>query len=187
MLLDISPFAHRAADDGAGLVLRWEEPRDICRVEIEPARGSRLPLRRAVAVSYWQDKWPKSRQTEADLAPGRTCWAAWRTEDDWFNGAWRAADTRLRVGRKRLIITFAPLAECEFPDMPGYSVTYRRTPKVLIRMPHASKATVRVFTTSEVVEKVVRVELGCGIEPRPRWTGSVEVYNGTLLKLVGWC
>ncbi len=183
MLLDIAPFAQRAVNNGA-IVLRWEEPRDIFRVEIEPAPGRLPPSRRKVIVRYWQDKWPKLRRTEADVTAGRICWAAWKGEDDWFNGQWRAADARLRVLGRRLIVTFAPLARREFPEMQEYSVTYRRTLKLSIEMPHACEATIRVFTTSKVAERTVAIELGCGIKPRPRWDGSVEVYNGTLLKFV---
>ena len=184
MLLDIAPFAHRAMDDEGGLVLHWDEPRDICGIEIELGGGLAKQSDLAVAISYWQEKWPKSRYTDADLAPDRMCWTAWKTEDDWFNGSWRVADTRLDGDGNRLTIRFAPLAEKEFPDIPDYNVTHRHTLKLLIKTPHLAKAIVRVFTNSEVVEKAVAVELGCGVKPRPRWDGSIDVYNGTLLELV---
>ena len=181
MLLDISPFSHRL-DEHDAQVFRWEEPREIYRIELEYSDKNSMPS--LVDVEYWQDKWPDSRPKEEDLESGRAGRAAWKGMDDWFNGRWLKADTRVARNDNTLVITFAPLGATEFPDLSEYSVTFRRTLQLRITQGTRNPAErVQVFTNTEVQERMIHVELSCGLQPRPTWDGHVEVYNGHLENL----
>ena len=97
MRLDIAPFAHREEQDDGSLTFRWEEPRDIHRVELRFADGDPLPSPRDIAIYYWKHHWPEQRLTLADLGKGRIGWHGWKVLDDWFNGVWGRAHVVARA------------------------------------------------------------------------------------------
>jgi len=190
--LDIAPFAYRE-QTSEGLVLRWEEPRDIVRLVVgaaapHPANhtpqpplrqqrgGEGVPEGRAsrgaslqgdgegeVRLWYWRLHWPQDRVTEEDLETGHIGRAGWKAQADWFNGEWQPADLEVAEEAGRLVITFAPLARSEFPQLSEYNVTFRQTNQVRIALPEeAVPEWVEVYTGTPLVERRMAVEVGCG-------------------------
>ena len=79
-------------------------------------------------VQYWCQTWDgKPDPIEAEAGASR---AGWARTDDWANGRWQDADTRVQVDEKRWIYTFALSGEKEFKDIGQPGVGYRKTLKV---------------------------------------------------------
>ncbi len=182
MPLDVAPFAHRWEEEGGRVLLfRWEEPRDLCRIDLSyPDRLAASPGDR-VRVEYWQNKWPSSRWTADDLAPGRIGRAGWKPQDDWFNGSWRQAHTTAGWHERCLTLAFNPLGDSEIPEAKDYNVTFRRTLKLRITLDRPRpKPRASIYTATEIVKRKFTVQLGCGLRGRPIPDPKVEVYNGFL-------
>ncbi|MBI2193420.1 MAG: hypothetical protein HYU36_15705 [Planctomycetes bacterium] len=180
MQLDIAPFAHREESPSeASILFRWEEPREIHRILLEFPSDS-IP-RENLHIRYWKRFWPEHRVLPSDFQPGALCRAGWKPRDDWFNGTWVTADTRLERAGRQVAVTFAPVCEKEFPALAGCDLKFRQTLQLQILAPGAQSFSpaVQVFTDSALEEQHVAVELGCGRTPVP-WDGKVEVYNGVL-------
>lgn len=186
MLLDITPFAARDAD-GTTLTLRWEEPRDINRIVL--TFNGAAP-RDGIRVEYKQQHWPDNRITDADLQKGAGGSLGWRARDDWFNGKWKTAKTVNQRSGSQLIITFAPLADAEFPELAAsYNVTFRQTNQLRIAPPSGSPtiSQTEIYTGTRLQRREIRVEANCrpadpGTSiPEFRWNDArVAVYNGVL-------
>ncbi len=183
MRLDIAPFAHRE-DQGPGTVtFRWEEPREIHRIELHFADGKPLPPRGDIGIHYWKDHWPEERLTLADLSHGRIGSFGWKPRDDWFNGQWREAHVVVRTKGNAITMTFAPLGRREHPELQAdYNVRFRQTMQLQIRLPESSPSIrqTAIFSDTPLRSRAITVELGCGKAAAPVWDGVVEVYNGVL-------
>ncbi len=183
MRLDIAPFAYRETREDGVLTFRWEQPRDIHRIELRFAEGAPLPSPRDIAICYWKDHWPEQRLTLADLEKGRIGWHGWKPLDDWFNGEWRQAHVTARAKEQAIIVRFAPLGRREHPELcEEYNVRFRQTLQLQVRLPEGSPAPAEsaIFTDTPLRRRAITVELGCGQAAAPVWDGIVEVYNGVL-------
>lgn len=184
MKLDIAPFAYREEqDEGRSLAFRWEEPRDVHRVELRFADGDAPPRPRDVRVDYWKDRWPEERVSLADIGKGYIGWLGWKARDDWFNGEWREADRIARAKGQAVAVTFAPLGRREHEELRSdYNVRFRQTMQLRIHLPAdcGRPAAVSVFTDTNLRKRDLTIEFGCGQASSPTWDGSVEVYNGIL-------
>ena len=187
MTLDIAPFAYRDDEPQHGrLVLRWEEPRDLYRLCLRFPSPQAVPDPDQVAVCYWRCHWPQHRATPADLAAGTIGRAGWKQRDDWFNGSWAPAHVLAQPAGAELHLTFAPLAQREFPDLVDFNVTFRQALKLQVALPPGCpRPEVAVFTDTPLVPRRLTVQLGCGQPHPPPWQGQVEVYNGRLDGLRG--
>jgi len=170
-----SPLAEK---DSMGV--EWSESRRIQRVEISFApSGGALPVPDSMQVQYWHRVWDGvAIRRYGEKNAGRTGWVA---NDDWFNGGWKTADTRARTAGRKVIFTFAPSNEKEFPDMKSPGVTYRPTLRVRVKFsgPHPPVARFSAFSDSvwQAPERI-RVQF----EKREQCNDPIEVYNGWLVK-----
>ncbi|MGB9689969.1 hypothetical protein [Thermogutta sp.] len=74
----------------------------------------------------------------------------WTPVDDWTNGTWKVADTRVTQEGNRIRWTFAPTHEREFPNLNQPGVSYRKTLKLrVVGQDHLPRVTAfRCFTDS---------------------------------------
>jgi hypothetical protein len=185
-LLNIAPFAYRDEEAGGRqITFRWEEPRDLHRLVLHFADSEGVPPLEELTVEYWQNHWPEHRVTAADLHRGAIGGMGWKPRDDWFNGRWMRADLQARRRGGTLSLTFAPLCRREFPERTDFPVTFRQTLKLRLTLPDTAPALVgtEIFTDTPTEVRELAVETGCGSDPRPPGKGTVEVYNGELLRL----
>lgn len=170
-----SPLAEK---DSMGV--EWSESRRIQRVEISFApSGGALPAPDSMQVQYWHRVWDGvAIRRYGEKNAGRTGWVA---NDDWFNGEWRTSDTRAQTAGRKVIFTFAPSNEKEFPKMKSPGVTYRPTLRVRVKFsgPHPPVARFSAFSDSvwQAPERI-RVQF----EKREQCNDPIEVYNGWLVK-----
>ena len=152
---DVAPFTLPNCSPGE---IRFEETRDVVAVEL------RLdgPAPDALGLSYLQENWPGTRLENArDMT--QPCQFGWTRVDDWFNGRWKRAKTRVTRGQDgHARIEFEPLTS-EFPDERGYDVRFRRTLGLRIEGLKADAIKqVRIFTRSAPARTGLRVELNAG-------------------------
>ncbi len=138
--------------------VRFEEPRDIVRVDVsfKTAAPSRL------GVSYLQNTWPKVRldEMDGDASPSHFGWVR---QDDWFNCEWREAKVSIsRTSKQKVSIAFQGLAS-EFSELKEYDVAFRRTLGVrLDGAKHEDLKEIKVFTASDPLRTRLSVELDAG-------------------------
>ncbi len=161
----------------AGSEVRFEQPRDICRVKVlfsEPAPAE-------AGLSYLHKTWPQCRAEYPDnMDLTNPCAFGWRPLDDWFNAAWKAAAVRCeRLDEHTLEFTFEGL-HAEFAEFDGrddYNVTFRRTLGVRVDTPApAAICGIEVYSTSMPVKARLRVELDSGLTT-PGGAVSISGYN----------
>lgn len=182
---DAAPFATSVIEEpGKAHGLVWAEWRKIRAVEIEFAPEAVIADPADIRVEYWHRVWnglPDPILTEADVA--RT---GWTPVDDWTNGSWKIADTRVTQDGNRFRWTFAPTHEKEFPNLKRPGVTFRKTLKIrVIAEEHLPKIkSFRVLTDSVYRPLTLRILWGEPAEPRLRWAGQnpgrIEVFNGVI-------
>ncbi len=152
---DISPFALPNCEAGEYI---FEEPHDICRVEVT-FKG---PAPRDTALSYLRHTWPEQRFEDMRVMENPFCFG-WFPIDDYDNSTWQAAAVDLATVNDRTIaLTFKGLSR-EMPDFNGCDVDFRRTLgiKVDTRDPDAIEE-VRIYTKSTSVQSDLRIELDAG-------------------------
>ncbi len=166
---EVAPFALPNSPPGE---IRFEEARDIVAVEL--TLGTRAPGE--LGLSYLQESWPV---TAVELAKELTqpCQFGWIKVDDWFNGHWKRATTRVaRSGDGRVRIEFEPLTR-EFPEERDYDVRFRRTLGLRIEGVKAEAINqVRVFTRSAPANSALRIVLNAGTRTSGNTLGF-EGYN----------
>lgn len=170
---DIRPFAlpNTPANE-----IRFEDPRDICRVVVECA--GKTP--EAVTVSYLTKKWPKEVRLETVDPKGYAHGTGWIAIDDGFNAKWHEAAIDVeRIGAGTLSITFKNL-HSEMADVTDYDVTFRRTLGVKIDLPGGEQPKkVEVYTTSELATSKLRITLDAG-KPTPADDIKAAGYNAAV-------
>jgi hypothetical protein len=172
---DIAPFALPNCPPGE---IRFEETRDVVAIELdlkEPAIG-------ALGLSYLQDNWPGTKLERArDLS--QPCQFGWTRVDDWFNGRWRSAASRVtRREERRARIEFEPLTR-EFPQERDYDVRFRRTLGLRLEGVKADAInTFKVFTRSAPAKTTLRVTLDARA---PRHDGAIRFdgYNAQVVAI----
>ncbi len=171
--VNIAEFAKMECDD-QGIVLHWEEPRDIYKVVVKTDSPSKLVERK---LQYWQNHWPRQRVPKGEVVGGGSGWTA---VDDWFNGQWRDADARVEVKGDRVVYTFNPINALEFPEE-EFEADYRRSVKVRVPVEKGDPEiqAIEVFSNSSWRKQLVKLEWGDGFSDKP-FQGHFEVYNGTL-------
>ncbi len=180
---DIAPFGWPMSyDEGKAHGVRWAEPRKVRRVVVEFADGQTPPEPAQVRLEYWQRVWDgKADPLIVERGAGGVGWDAM---DDWTNGRWLAAKSRVQKNGNAYEFTFAPTSADEIPKFKGEGVTYRKTLAVRIAadsiLPAPSRF--RVYTDSVSKPLRVRVQFGEGREAafkaRQSESGRLEVFNG---------
>ncbi len=182
---DAAPFAQARYDAAThAYAVQWAEPRKIRRIEVEFEANAVLPGADSVRLQYWCQSWdgrPDPIQVETGVAG-----AGWTAVDDWTNGRWKDADTRVDVGGNRWTYSFAPTGEKEFKDIGQPGVAYRKTLKVRLLAekslpkPHRFRA----FTDAVCRPLGVRILWGkpaaAGLRVDGENAGRLEVYNGSV-------
>jgi hypothetical protein len=166
---DIAPFALPRTPPGE---VRFEESRDVVAVEVT-LDG---PVPESLGLSYLQEHWPNTAlELTSDLT--QPCQFGWTRVDDWFNGRWRRAKTRIaRRDANHTRIEFEPLT-AEFPEERQYDVRFRRT--LGLRIEGVKPEVIRKFTVetrSAPARSTLRVELDAGT-PTPAGSIRFDGYN----------
>ena len=173
---DIAPFALPNCAPGE---VRFEEPRDIVRLEI----ALRGPVPAGLGLSYLQKTWPGVR-LERQPDTERPGIFGWNPVDDQFNSQWRKAAVRIKRAERVAVVSFRGLS-AEYPaqSVRGCDVVFRRTLGIRVEGVAAGAiAGMRVFTASEPDWSAVRVELGAG-KRGPSGAIRMSGYNAVVGKV----
>ncbi len=182
---DAAPFGFAIREaDGRGYGVRWGEPRKIRRVVVE-FDGAAPPADK-VRLQYWHSTW--NGRPDPILAEHGAGGVGWAATDDWTNGRWKDADTRLQADGTRWMFTFAPTGETEFEKLGHPGVAYRRTLKVRLisDVPLSRPKRLQTFTDAVCRPLTVRIRWGHpapgGIpEPDGDDPCRLEAYNGAVV------
>ncbi len=182
---DAAPFGFPLQKrDGKVIGVQWAEPRKIRRVVVEFDKDAQLPPPEKVRLQYWQRIWNgRPDPILAEAGAGRVGWAEM---DDWTNGAWKDADTRVQADGQRWQFTFAPTGAKEFPKLGQPGVSYRKTLKLRLLSDGPLPQPVRFEASTDAVYRplLVRISFGQpaagGISVSGEDEGRVEIYNGAL-------
>lgn len=100
-------------DDGQYMIgLEWDEPRDVCLVEIEFRHA--ISDRDKIQVQYFQNHWPNAET------------GGWAKLDDPFHGKWVTAMADWWAGDRDVTFAFLPYNQ-EQPGEKAPDMIYRRT------------------------------------------------------------
>lgn len=182
---DAAPFGfpiHEA--DGKAHGVKWGEPRKIRGVVVEFA--GEAPQANTIRLHYWHGNWDgKPDPILAEHGAGGVGWAAM---DDWTNGKWKDADTRIKTDGNRLTFTFAPTGEKEFPKLGQPGVAYRKTLKIRLACEQPIPRPTRFQTFTDAVCRPLTVKIRWGHpaaggikDPDGEDTGYLEAFNGAVL------
>jgi hypothetical protein len=174
-------FADDAGPNAWGV--RWAEPRKIRRVVVEFDGQTKTPSPDKVRLEYWHASWDaKPEPIQSEKGAGGV---GWERMDDWTNGQWKQADTRLDVRERTWTFTFAPTGEKEFPaSAPG--VTYRKTLKLRLVADGDLPRPMRLAAFTDAVYEPLTVRVLFGKPANPAIhvddveTGHLGVFNGTV-------
>ena len=184
--MNIVPFGQIVAwDDAAhsyGVV--WEDPRDVFRVVVTFADPAAVPAPDTVRLEYWRSQWPQRRIPRDQLSGAGS--SGWFDVGDWFQGDWRTADAVLEADGATFTFTFNPVNSNEFPDLEDFEATYRTTMQLRItaEAPLPEIASFKVHTDSAVKAMDVEIVWGGTAEAKQVWDGRLEVFNGSVEKVV---
>jgi hypothetical protein len=185
---DAAPFAQARYDaDAHAYTVRWDEPRKIRRLEVEFETEAVLPAAGAVRVQYWCGAW--DGRADPIQAERGVAGAGWTAVDDWTNGRWKDADTRVEQSGNRWSYRFAPTAAKEFKDLGQPGVAYRKTLKIrlLAEKSLPKPRRFRAFTDAVCRPLGARILWGTPATAALRVDGEnaghLEVYNGSVRAL----
>ena len=169
--VNVAEFA-KMERDKQGIILHWEEPRDIFKVVVKTSNPLKLS---DVKLQYWQNHWPMQRVPKGEVVGGGS---GWTPIDDWFNGKWQDADTKMEIRGERVVYTFNPVNASEFPKV-EFNAVYRSTLKIRLPVnPESSDIQgIEVFTDSEWKERELKIEWGDNFAGK-NFQGYFEIYNG---------
>ena len=176
--VDVARYAKIDLNE-SDIVLVWEEIRDIFKIVVKCPEPSALS---DAKIQYWQHHWPQVRVPKgAAVGAGRSGWMA---QDDWYNGQWKAADAKASFESDRVIYTFNPVNDKEFPEIQDFNANYRRTLKVRILFSNIKPEIEEIEAYSDSIwkEAKFRMEWGSKFSSR-KWNGNLSVYNGELLDI----
>jgi hypothetical protein len=173
--VDIAPWGERTWSDSDGAQFTWEDPRDVCRIEVTFSDPPPDPA--AVRLQWWQSQWPERRIPRDRLSGAGE--SGWLNIGDWYQGRWRDADARLSVSGDTWTWTVEPVNRKEFPGLKDFAAAWRTTMKVRLAGPAALKtAAVRVFSDATWKAADLAIEWGGAAEAEQVWDGRLEVFNG---------
>ena len=182
---DIASFGFRTADaNGAAHGLRWAEPRKVRRVVVEFGEGQMPADPASLRLQYWHRVWDgKADPLIVERGAGGVGWDAM---DDWTNGRWVTARSRILKVPGGYEFTFAPTSSDEIENVGGQGVAYRKTLAIRVHNTGASvPSRFRVYTDSVCRPLRVRMQFGRPQEPAFRKDqtemGHLEVFNGQVV------
>ena len=172
--VDITKYAKQIEPNEKNITLLWEEPRNIFEVVVKSSKPGQISNAK---LQYWQRYWPQKPLPEGEVEGGSS---GWLPQDDWFNGQWKDADTKMKIEGNNVIYNFNPVNAKEFTKVAS-DVVYRRSLK--IRLLFEDKAPdiqqVEVYTNSMWKETEVKIEW-VNNSAEENWQGHFEIYNGEL-------
>ncbi len=182
---DAAPFGMPLREEGGKAYgVRWPEPRKIRRVVVEFESSATVPDPAQVRVQYWHRVWDgRPDPILAETAAGGEGWTAM---DDWSNGGWRDAATRVQADGRRWEFTFAPTGDEEFKDLGQPGVAFRKTLKVRLLAAEALPPVARFHAFTDAVCRPLTVRIMWGRPAEPTVSvdrenkGHLEVYNGSV-------
>ncbi len=183
--LDIVPFGEIQPADSSGkeIVVLWEDPRDIVRVNVTFDSSSPIPPLESLTLQYWQSQWPK-RRIPRDQPSGAGS-SGWLDIGDWFQGEWKTADTQANRQGDSVQFTFRPINSVEFPDLKDFPAEYRTTLKLRLSSSEALPKilSLQAFTDSTIEETDVEILWGGTAGEPQNWDGRLEIFNGFIQKI----
>ncbi|HOW72952.1 MAG TPA: hypothetical protein PKY77_20320 [Phycisphaerae bacterium] len=164
----------RGDDNEYMIGLEWDEPRDVCLVEIEFRHA--ISDRDKIRVQYFQDHWPSAET------------GGWAGVDDPFHGKWVTAKADWWAGDRDVTFAFLPYDQ-EQPGDGAPDVIYRRTYRLrfLLGKREIELPAVRYFRVYGP-RKTLSAKFNIRFEPRGklRLPLDVSVVNGGIIdRLVG--
>ena len=153
----------------------WEDPREIHVVIVDFADP--IPAGLRFRLEYWGSHWP-GQHFAKDREPGGGD-AGWLELGNWFNGAWRVADTEQSISGRSIHFTFRPVNSKEFPDLKDYASTARFTLKIRITcdQPLPTVSRIHALTDSTLEERSFHVAW----ERQPAANLRAEAFNGQVV------
>ncbi len=154
---------------------------------------SARPSADKIRVQYWHKAW--DGKPEPVLREVTPCPYGWTTVDDWTNGRWKDADTKLAVDGRRWVFTFAATGRREFGELGQSGVGYRKTLKIRLVCDQPMPRPLRLQTLTDAVCRPLTVRilwdapavpsLGTAGDQR----GRLEAVNGAVLAVrpIGGC
>lgn len=171
----------QSAEKEWNVVVCWEEPRDIIRLEIVYKDKITENLLKNSFIQYWFQNWP-------DIPPTGHTYEDFI--DDPWQGKWVTANVRYKIKDDTLVYSFKPLSseENERASNLREAVKYRRTLKIrlLYSIPPPPVQSLRVISPTLSKKQSIRVQFGCGETTKRRIEGNMEVYNGQINAVAGW-
>jgi len=181
---DATPFGF-VESQAKSYRVRWGEPRKIRSVAV--TFDGDLPDPGKVRLQYWHRVWNgRPDPVRVEQGAGGVGWARM---DDWTNGKWKDADTRLEKKDSQLIFTFAPTGDKEFKDLGHPGVTYRKTLKIQLVSQENLPKIARFHTMTDAVYQPLKVRIWWGkpaessLQKQLADNGYFEAYNGVIKKL----
>lgn len=185
-IFDAAPFANQSfSGDNCDYVLRWNEARDIRCVEVEFESELSASELSNISIGYWHRNWKGLADPPAsEVDPAGD---GWLRADDWSNGKWKTADTRMEKNGATVSFVFAPSNETEFPNLQNPGVTFRKTLKIRLHgkasLPKIKTA--RAFTDSVMQSLSVRINWDDSLLKKLAFEGEeqirFEAYNGRII------
>ncbi len=187
---DAAPFGWVERDaEGTCHGLRWEEPRKVRQVVITFADAATTSRVDGLRIEYWQRNWKgRPDPVSAEIGAGV---AGWDAVDDWTNGTWKRAETRVEAGAAGCTFTFAPTGPGEFPGLEGTGVSYRKTLKIRVAADKPLPAIQKFQVLTDAVSRPLTVRISLGqpadptIQPAQAEPIKLEIHNGAILGLRG--
>ncbi len=186
---DIAPFGFRTADaKDAAHGIRWAEPRKIRRVVVEFDEGQVPSDFAELGLQYWHRVW--NGMADPLIVERGAGGVGWDAMDDWTNGRWVTAKSRIEKGPDGYEFTFAPTSSDEIENIEDRGVSYRKTLAIRVcNMGASVPSRFCVYTDSVCKPLRVRMRFGRPEEMAFRKdqaeAGRLEVFNGRAVAVRG--
>ena len=183
MNLEIGQFAERAVvnQNSNSVVYQWADPRDILWIEIYFTES--IISNCLKSIYYWQANWPKNRLRAGEkFGSGRS---GWKSQDDWYKGMWRQADSQIFLKSDHIRIEFQPINQKEFIDE-DYSVKFRRTLKIRFDFIHDFSpkeliSNIKIYSISNLENRGFKLITNLAKQSAQFSEYRVEIFNGYLV------
>lgn len=175
--VDVAPWGERTSwEDGRGIGLWWEDPRDLHRVVVTFADSPPDPG--TAKLQWWQSQWPGHRIPRDQ--PAGAGESGWGHLGDLYQGQWRDADVYFQPEGRAWTYTFRHVNATEFPDLKDFDAEYRTTMKLrlLFDGPAPEVEKLEAYTDSAWRPVDVGIEWGALGQESQAWDGTIEVFNG---------
>jgi hypothetical protein len=186
---DAAPFGMLTRDPvGCWQEIRWGEPRKIRQIVVEaPQQPGQKAISSTLRVQYWHGSWQGG--PDPVLAETSSCAEGFASMDDWTNGRWKDADTRVTHEGDTVRFTFASTKSTEFPGLANGGVMYRKTLKIRVLGDRPLPEGLRVHALTDAIYHplTARILWGRPAEPAIKTDAedpvAIEAFNGSVRQI----